>query len=148
MKKSFLIKVSYLSIILIMSCASLEPKDKELTSRGKYSFSSEMQFLSGNIFIYNSEIKKIKFDINGLGRKFQIIFRNKKLISNFSYSEFIEEEELMKLVKWLFFKCESSECRKISLNSIMLEKIYSDKTSLTIKGNVKNYRLSIKLNDS
>ena len=37
-----------------MSCASLEPQDKDLTSRGKYSFSSEMQFLSGNIFIYNS----------------------------------------------------------------------------------------------
>ena len=148
MKKSFLIKVSYLSIILIMSCASLEPKDKDLTSRGKYSFSSEMQFLSGNIFIYNSEIKKIKFDINGLGKKFQIIFKNKKLVSNFRYSEFIEEEELVKLVKWLFYKCESSECQKISLNSIMLEKIYSDKTSLTIKGNVKNYRLSVKLNDS
>ena len=148
MKKSFLIKVSYLSVILIMSCASLEPQDKDLTSRGKYSFSSEMQFLSGNIFIYNSEIKKIKFDINGLGKKFQIIFKNKKLVSNFRYSEFIEEEELVKLVKWLFYKCESSECQKISLNSIMLEKIYSDKTSLTIKGNVKNYRLSVKLNDS
>ena len=131
-----------------MSCASLELQDKDLTSRGKYSFSSEMQFLSGNIFIYNSEIKKIKFDINGLGRKFQIIFKNKKLISNFRYSEFIEKQELMKLVKWLFYKCESSECQKISLNSIMLEKIYSDKTSLTIKGNVKNYRLSVKLNDS
>ena len=148
MKKSFLIKVSYLSIILIMSCASLEPQDKDLTSIGKYSFSSEMQFLSGNIFIYNSEIKKIKFDMNGLGKKFQIIIKNKKLVSNFKYSEFIEEEELVKLVKWLFFKCQSSECQKISLNSIMLEKIYSDKTSLTIKGNVKNYRLSVKLNDS
>ena len=145
MKKSFLVYYLFL-IFFLFSCAAIEIKEENFFKKGKFSLASNSEYFSGIINVSEDE-KKIKLNLDGLSKDFNISFKDEEIKTNFKYENIIRESDLKLFLKWFFFKCTNIECQNFSLQNLKLKKHLSNKTGLIIQGNFQKFRLSMKLND-
>jgi len=145
MKKSFLVYYLFL-IFYLFSCATIEIKEDNFFKKGKFSLASNSEYFSGIINVSEDE-KKIKLNLDGLSKDFNISFKDEEIKTNFKYENIIRESDLKLFLKWFFFKCTNIECQNFSLQNLKLKKHLSNKTGLIIQGNFQKFRLSLKLND-
>ena len=144
MKKSFLVYYLFL-IFFLFSCATIKIEDN-FFKKGKFSLASNSEYFSGIINVSEDE-KKIKLNLDGLSKDFNISFKDEEIKTNFKYENIIRESDLKLFLKWFFFKCTNIECQNFSLQNLKLKKHLSNKTGLIIQGNFKKFRFSMKLYD-
>ena len=145
MKKSFL--AWYLLLVFFLfSCAAIEIKEDIFSKKGKFSLASNSEYFSGIINVSEDE-KKIKLNLDGLSKDFNISFKDEEIKTNFKYENIIKESDLKLFLKWFFFKCTNIECQNFSLQNLKLKKHLSNKTGLIIQGNFQKFRFSMKLYD-
>ena len=145
MKKSFLVYYLFL-IFFLFSCATIEIKEDNFLKKGKFSLASNSEYFSGIINVSEDE-KKIKLNLDGLSKDFNISFKDEEIKTNFKYENIIKESDLKLFLKWFFFKCTNIECQNFSLQNLKLKKHLSNKTGLIIQGNFQKFRFSMKLYD-
>ena len=145
MKKSFLVYYLFL-IFFLFSCATIEIKEDNFFKKGKFSLASNSEYFSGIINVSEDE-KKIKLNLDGLSKDFNISFKDEEIKTNFKYENIIRESDLKLFLKWFFFKCTNIECQNFSLKNLKLKKHLSNKTGLIIQGNFQKFRFSMKLYD-
>ena len=145
MKKSFLVYYLFL-IFFLFSCAAIEIKEENFFKKGKFSLASNSEYFSGIINVSEDE-KKIKLNLDGLSKDFNISFKDEEIKTNFKYENIIKESDLKLFLKWFFFKCTNIECQNFSLQNLKLKKHLSNKTGLIIQGNFQKFRFSMKLYD-
>lgn len=145
MKKSFLVYYLFL-IFFLFSCATIEIKEDNFFKKGKFSLASNSEYFSGIINVSEDE-KKIKLNLDGLSKDFNISFKDEEIKTNFKYENIIKESDLKLFLKWFFFKCTNIECQNFSLQNLKLKKHLSNKTGLIIQGNFQKFRFSMKLYD-
>ena len=145
MKKSFLVYYLFL-IFYLFSCATIEIKEDNFFKKGKFSLASNSEYFSGIINVSEDE-KKIKLNLDGLSKDFNISFKDEEIKTNFKYENIIKESDLKLFLKWFFFKCTNIECQNFSLKNLKLKKHLSNKTGLIIQGNFQKFRFSMKLYD-
>tara|TARA_B100000401_G_C52605329_1_gene624021 strand:- start:352 stop:792 length:441 start_codon:yes stop_codon:yes gene_type:complete len=145
MKKSFLVYYLFL-IFYLFSCATIEIKEDNFFKKGKFSLASNSEYFSGIINVSEDE-KKIKLNLDGLSKDFNISFKDEEIKTNFKYENIIRESDLKLFLKWFFFKCTNIECQNFSLQNLKLKKHLSNKTGLIIQGNFQKFRFSMKLYD-
>ena len=145
MKKSFLVYYLFL-IFFLFSCATIEIKEDNFFKKGKFSLASNSEYFSGIINVSEDE-KKIKLNLDGLSKDFNISFKDEEIKTNFKYENIIRESDLKLFLKWFFFKCTNIECQNFSLQNLKLKKHLSNKTGLIIQGNFQKFRFSMKLYD-
>ena len=145
MKKSFLVYYLFL-IFFLFSCAAIEIKEDNFFKKGKFSLASNSEYFSGIINVSEDE-KKIKLNLDGLSKDFNISFKDEEIKTNFKYENIIKESDLKLFLKWFFFKCTNIECQNFSLQNLKLKKHLSNKTGLIIQGNFQKFRFSMKLYD-
>tara|TARA_B100000073_G_scaffold237469_1_gene198745 strand:- start:250 stop:690 length:441 start_codon:yes stop_codon:yes gene_type:complete len=145
MKKSFLVYYLFL-IFYLFSCATIEIKEDNFFKKGKFSLASNSEYFSGIINVSEDE-KKIKLNLDGLSKDFNISFKDEEIKTNFKYENIIKESDLKLFLKWFFFKCTNIECQNFSLQNLKLKKHLSNKTGLIIQGNFQKFRFSMKLYD-
>ena len=145
MKKSFLVYYLFL-IFFLFSCAAIEIKEENFFKKGKFSLASNSEYFSGIINVSEDE-KKIKLNLDGLSKDFNISFKDEEIKTNFKYENIIKESDLKLFLKWFFFKCTNIECQNFSLKNLKLKKHLSNKTGLIIQGNFQKFRFSMKLYD-
>ena len=145
MKKSFLVYYLFL-IFYLFSCATIEIKEDNFFKKGKFSLASNSEYFSGIINVSEDE-KRIKLNLDGLSKDFNILFKDEEIKTNFKYENIIKESDLKLFLKWFFFKCTNIECQNFSLQNLKLKKHLSNKTGLIIQGNFQKFRFSMKLYD-
>ena len=145
MKKSFLVYYLFL-IFYLFSCATIEIKEDNFFKKGKFSLASNSEYFSGIINVSEDE-KKIKLNLDGLSKDFNISLKDEEIKTNFKYENIIRESDLKLFLKWFFFKCTNIECQNFSLQNLKLKKHLSNKTGLIIQGNFQKFRFSMKLYD-
>ena len=145
MKKSFLVYYLFL-IFYLFSCATIEIKEDNFFKKGKFSLASNSEYFSGIINVSEDE-KRIKLNLDGLSKDFNILFKDEEIKTNFKYENIIRESDLKLFLKWFFFKCTNIECQNFSLQNLKLKKHLSNKTGLIIQGNFQKFRFSMKLYD-
>ena len=145
MKKSFLVYYLFL-IFFLFSCATIKIKEDNFFKKGKFSLASNSEYFSGIINVSEDE-KKIKLNLDGLSKDFNISFKDEEIKTNFKYENIIKESDLKLFLKWFFFKCTNIECQNFSLQNLKLKKHLSNKTGLIIQGNFQKFRFSMKLYD-
>ena len=145
MKKSFLAYYLFL-IFFLFSCEAIEIKEDNFFKKGKFSLASNSEYFSGIINVSEDE-KKIKLNLDGLSKDFNISFKDEEIKTNFKYENIIKESDLKLFLKWFFFKCTNIECQNFSLKNLKLKKHLSNKTGLIIQGNFQKFRFSMKLYD-
>ena len=145
MKKSFLVYYLFL-IFYLFSCATIEIKEDNFFKKGKFSLASNSEYFSGIINVSEDE-KRIKLNLDGLSKDFNISFKDEEIKTNFKYENIIKESDLKLFLKWFFFKCTNIECQNFSLQNLKLKKHLSNKTGLIIQGNFQKFRFSMKLYD-
>ena len=145
MKKSFLVYYLFL-IFYLFSCAAIEINEDNFFKKGKFSLASNSEYFSGIINVSEDE-KRIKLNLDGLSKDFNILFKDEEIKTNFKYENIIKESDLKLFLKWFFFKCTNIECQNFSLQNLKLKKHLSNKTGLIIQGNFQKFRFSMKLYD-
>ena len=145
MKKSFLVYYLFL-IFYLFSCATIEIKEDNFFKKGKFSLASNSEYFSGIINV-NEDEKRIKLNLDGLSKDFNILFKDEEIKTNFKYENIIKESDLKLFLKWFFFKCTNIECQNFSSQNLKLKKHLSNKTGLIIQGNFQKFRFSMKLYD-
>ena len=145
MKKSFLAWYLFL-VFFLFSCVAIETKEDIFLKKGKFSLASNSEYFSGIINV-NEDEKRIKLNLDGLSKDFNILFKDEEIKTNFKYENIIKESDLKLFLKWFFFKCTNIECQNFSLQNLKLKKHLSNKTGLIIQGNFQKFRFSMKLYD-